>query len=300
MKKIIYKIILFFVPIIIIAEIIFFIPATSDFKIAFLKEDCSGRYNQIENRLSNKKNIDILFLGSSKTMNGINDSLIESLTGENCYNAGYCRYGRNLEFLIAKKYVQAFKIKKLIIEVREEEAIDSHPVFPQIATSTEILSSFKSANTSFINDCFSHFLFNLSYIKHYLDIEIQPTVPNVTNEIGFFNNSVSVFDTTGYAPFNIIDTMSYTNIKYCSANYYLSQFSKLCQQNQIKLYFVYLPNYNAHVSKPIFAKKYRELGNLILAPDSIYTNLSNYTDNGHFTKVGSNQLSHYISAIIAQ
>src|SRR6476661_964112 len=101
MKKFILHILLFLLPI--VAGWVMVVSQSIDKKRAYhyLTEDGEGRGAWMYRRIyESKEPIDIAFLGSSHTINGINDTLINQLlrdsgsTKTTC-NLGYCRLGRD-------------------------------------------------------------------------------------------------------------------------------------------------------------------------------------------------------------
>jgi hypothetical protein len=78
---------------------VFFIQPPKSFLFQNAKGDCSGRSEFMYNALyTNKTNADVVLFGSSKTLNGINDSMLNRLGEETYLNLGYCRFGRNLDW----------------------------------------------------------------------------------------------------------------------------------------------------------------------------------------------------------
>ena len=120
MKRFLKKIILFALPLFIFFSIIFFIRTDREFCYNYIKGDCDARGKLFYKKLvSESDNIDYLFIGSSKTMNGINDQLIEDSINAHqknkihLYNAGYCRFGRNLDFLLCKEFGRKNKFQQI-------------------------------------------------------------------------------------------------------------------------------------------------------------------------------------------
>jgi hypothetical protein len=126
------KIVFFLIP---VALVVFFLPVNRRDASAALHEDCFNHAIWLHDRLFiNPKPADVVFFGSSRTVNGVNDSLLNRrITNIHFLNAGYCRFGTNLYPLLLQDVIKTKNIKKLILEVREGEDYFSHPIFPYLA-----------------------------------------------------------------------------------------------------------------------------------------------------------------------
>lgn len=87
-KKQVYNILFFLLIIVLIDRSLGFIVSNLALKYKFDR--------RIELLINNQLDKDILVLGSSKTLNGIDPQIIESKTGQSCYNLSYS--GSNVEF----------------------------------------------------------------------------------------------------------------------------------------------------------------------------------------------------------
>src|SRR4051812_32433524 len=93
--------------------IVFFTKPSPEFLFANAAGDCSGRSTFMYNALyTNQTNADVVFFGSSQTMNSINDSLLNTFGKQKFLNLGYCRYGRNLDYFFIENYCNHHQPKK--------------------------------------------------------------------------------------------------------------------------------------------------------------------------------------------
>jgi hypothetical protein len=152
-KQFIKKIILFHLPVIAGLILIFFIKTNREFCYNYIKGDCEGRGKLLYKKIyEQKQSVDYLFVGSSKTWNDIDDGLLEQLINSpdkarvNLFNTGYCRFGRNLDYLFCKEFMKRNRLKKIFLEVRADESTTSHPIYPYLATGTEILEGSAALN----------------------------------------------------------------------------------------------------------------------------------------------------------
>ena len=89
-----------------------------------LQNDCYGYAGWIYDRIyTNPNPVDIAFVGSSHTINGVDDKLINSkIQGKQVTNFGYCRPGRNLDYLMVRDLIEKKHPELIILEMREYDA----------------------------------------------------------------------------------------------------------------------------------------------------------------------------------
>src|SRR5687767_9647068 len=110
MRKFILHTTLFLLPLLAGATIIFFLPTDRKRSYHYLTKDCEGRGAWMYRRIFERPEpVDVAFLGSSHTINGINDTLInQQLIGKKmtACNLGYCRLGRDLQLVLIKHLIE--------------------------------------------------------------------------------------------------------------------------------------------------------------------------------------------------
>jgi len=167
MKNLFLNSLILFLPFILA---LIFLPVNKRFFYQGLKDDCSNHATWIYDRLyNNSKPMDIVFMGSSKTINGINDQLIGDTlnNGMGVINMGYCRLGNNLYYSFLKELIEVRKIKVLVMEVREDENRYSHPVFPYLASFSDVVCAPVLFNKNYLSDYYQYFYYKLEVIKKY-------------------------------------------------------------------------------------------------------------------------------------
>jgi len=101
-----------------------FLPVDKRQKYQGLVGDCGNKGLFLHDRVFiNEKSIDMLFLGSSHLICGVDDQLIETKLNNKTTvaNLGYCRLGRNFSYILLKEVLETKQPKHLILEVREDE-----------------------------------------------------------------------------------------------------------------------------------------------------------------------------------
>ncbi len=304
MKRFLIHLLAFLTPLFLL---LFIIPINERMFYKNLTEDCMNKSIWVYDRIfNNPKSTDIVFMGSSHTINGIDDALIEkqiSETSLNVVNLGYCRIGTNLEYILLKRITSAKDIKALVIEVREDEARFGHPVFPYLANSAEVFTAPVFINNSLFDDYYKHCYYRLEIMRNIVFHRNPPDTINLSP----FGFSASI--DTAYSDFlSKIGSGRDKEIRRAEGiekqivyNYsfnYLSKIASLCAQKNIKLYFLYLPGFGNGNKEPGSLKDYQELGTVLLPPDEILSNKYNWHDEDHLNQTGAMMLSTWVASQI--
>ncbi len=313
MKQLVKKIFLFSLPVLIGLIFIFFIKTNREFCYNYVKGDCEGRGKLLYKKIYEEKNsVDYLFVGSSKTWNDIDDGLLENLTNSpdlmsvKMFNAGYCRFGRNLDYLYCKEFLKRNCLKKIFLEVRADESTTSHPIYPYLATSGEVLEGALALNGKLFSEIYNHLLMNVNFSRCQLNIE-TPEMNTVNIPVHGYENIERVLDAKTLEEFyakektrlseNKIDTSAHA---YRFSNYYLSKLKNLCEKKNVELVFVYLAGYANINKEPAFKSYYEKWGKLIMAPDSIYNNKTYWKDVAHLNSAGATAYTKFLATQLAR
>lgn len=296
MKRLIRNVLLFLLPILVILAII---PVNKRLVYQGLKEDCANHGIWIHDRMHiNVTPIDLAFLGSSKTMNAVNDKLLsDSISNIQIANLGYCRLGRNFSFALFKELLTVKKPQHLVIEVREKEDRYSHPIFPHLAESEDVMFPNLLFNRDVLDDMWTHFAYKIEILQDEI-YQREPIFPIDSNDFGFesFNGD---FD------FEYYDKIKQKKPKPTLSDFendfyntfprkYFKKINDLCVEKNIRLSFLYLPSYTSTSVLPTEYETYSQYGTVLLPPSSIFTNHSNWFDNKHLNKKGANELSLWL------
>jgi hypothetical protein len=299
MKRLLFHIVIFLAPLVILLIIV---PVNKRMKYLGLKNDCFNHAIWIHDRIyENPDPVDIAFLGSSHTINGINDMLLsEKLDGLNAVNFGYCRLGRNLDYVLLKEILQKKEIKKLVVEVRESEDRYSHPVFPSIAAGEDVFLPYPFFDRDILSDMWQHVAYKVELYQDSF-YKADSITPFRMDDFGFaahpdtasvaFLDEIKVKRSRPKTEISVIEK-SLTN-KYPEG--YLKKIGKICNNNSIDLYFLFLPSYGSQVHEPAEMKIYKELGTVLLPPVQLFEDKDNWFDENHFNMAGAAKLSEWLS-----
>ncbi len=302
MKRITLHTILFTLPVILL---VFLFPQDKKQVYASLKDDCSNRGNWMYQRIyENPLPVDIAFIGSSRTENSINERLLEYYIPEyRTLNFAYCRYGRNLHYMLIKILIEEKHLKAVVLEVRQEENPYSHPVGANFMENEDLITSYPFFNKDWFADYATAFSFRLQLVQEAIwGNQGQLTLD--TNEYGFYPNytvpNLSEIEKEGAERQNVGEDSWKRKMENTYPLHYLKKIAKLCEEYNVQLIFLYLPGYGVPQKEPTLADFYKEHGQLIIPPDSILQNIENWADPNHFNPDGSVLMSRWLGEELAR
>jgi hypothetical protein len=306
MKEFIRKILMFCLPLLVALTAIFFISTNREFCYNYVKGDCDQRGKLLYKKIYEDPNkVDYLFVGSSKTWNDIDDGLLEELINKpgahhyKLFNVGYCRFGRNLDYLFCKEFLKRNRLKKIFLEVRADESTTSHPIFPFLADGREVLEGTVALNGKVFSEVYDHLLMNINYFRCLSGIETA--VPNKTQAFPHgYNNIENIIapeklDEVRQKENAEHESINTNSIGYSISKYYLKKIKELCEKKQIELVLIYLPSYASIGTKPAFLKTYSEMGKVIIGPDSIFNNKNYWKDVAHLNSFGATAYTKFLA-----
>lgn len=306
-KKIWSNIILFLLPIALVIAIVFIVPANERFNYYFPKFNCMGHSGWLYDRLhliDTNSAIDVAFVGSSRTIDGVADNLLEDSLKKkgidvNVLNFGYCRFGRNMHHMLVKRMLEQWKPKCVVIEVTAKENWDGHPDFGYMANNQELFAPVMIFNDNYIEDIKNGFVTRFDAIRS--DLFGVDELPPVQNDWKYGHMS----DTTHVDP-EILrkQQQKWQTIKrttgfarwfyYQYPLTYLEKTIKLLQQNDCKVVFLYLPAYGAW-DKPQEYDWYKKRGIVLIPPKNMYENQYYWKDGNHMNDYGAENMSYWLA-----
>lgn len=298
MKVLFKHIIRFVLPLLLV---IYLVPISNKLKYSGLKDDCINQGAWIYNRAyENQTPIDIAFLGSSHTLNGINDAYIsKQLKPLIATNLGYCRLGRNLNYSLLKMINEKKAPKHVVLEILEHEDRYSHPIFPLVSETKDVLAPTLLFNRDYFSDVWVHTLYKIELIQ---DFFFHPPTPDLrTNTFAFG----PLQDTIAPIKLDEIKVKRHQRKLNLSdhekAFYnrfpisYIEKVHRICTDNNITLSFVYLPGYGVPYREEGLIDKYSKYGHVLLPPQDILNNKQYWADESHLNKAGGRAISVWIA-----
>jgi hypothetical protein len=308
MKKFILHILLFLVPMAIGGFIFFSLPTNTKRAYHYLTDDCEGRGAWIYRRVfESTKPIDIAFLGSSHTINGINDTLInqqiftDSAHAISVCNLGYCRLGRDLTYVMMQHIIQQKNTKTFIIEVLPDENPFSHPVFPFLADIKDVVNPQTMFNRSYTTNLYNAAISRIMYFRQDLFKDSLVYKYSLRADYGFSTNAITA-DTNQLIQNQIRRyknrgrSFTWTRrINLPLSRKWMSKINTLANNNGVKIIFLFIPPYGSPEKTPIEMDTYLPYGEVWMAPDSIFANKKNWYDHEHLNIDGAHSLSTWVA-----
>lgn len=299
MKRLLKNIILFCIPVL---AMLIVLPVDKRSKYQGLEDDCFNHGIWVYDRIfSNEKPIDIAFLGSSRTINGIDDELITSqLKGISAVNLGYCRLGRNLTYVLLKEISQEKDLKTVVVEVREKEDRYSHPIFPHLAWSQDVVLPNPFFNRDMFSDMWTHFAYKIE-VSQDVFYKQETAFPISEEAFGFTPHtetaSTEYLDEVLQKKSIQKKQLSQTEQDFHNnfSRVYLRKISNFCDQNDIELYFLFMPGYGTPQELPGQYETYQKYGKVLIPPRKIFTKQSYWFDENHLNEAGARDLSLWIA-----
>lgn len=313
MKKFIKHIFIFIIPLFLGILYLFTIRVEKDFSYHFVKGECDNKASWIYNHIfNNEENIDFVFSGASHTSCAIMDKLIEDELNKTSdqkvtvANIGYCRGGRDIQYVMLKDLFKHKKPKILILEVTEDEPKKSHPVFPYIANTTDLFDSFVFFNQRFLLSVWKCLVVRFEYLKFkiftdkgYSEIyEFESGyVPSsqVADKQLIVNNEISWQKRLAKQKSSFV-----RKIELNYSKHYINNIIELGENNQCKILFLYLPESGSNLRKPLLHEYYQKLSETIILPDSILNNDANWKDAAHLNDSGAKLTSEFIVSVLKE
>lgn len=298
MKSLFKKIFRFILP---LGVLLYLLPTTNRLKYSGLKNDCMNQGEWIYNRVYNQDEpIDIVFFGSSHTLNGISDTyLSKKLAPLTATNFGYCRLGRNLHYSLLKMVKNKKNPKHVILEIRENEDRYSHPIFPLISDSKDVLAPTMILHWDFFSDLWVHTLYKLELIQDYLYETPQPYERDNIYAFGPVLDTISplklkhakIYEQNKNKDLSQLEK----DIHYRFPEEYIKRIKAICSKADIKLSFVYIPKYGVSYKPAELQAYYGKYGKVYLPSQAIYNNVDYWADEDHLNRAGGLALSEWMA-----
>jgi len=300
MKKLYKNISLFLLPILLL---LIFLPVDKRLKYKGLEGDCLSHGTWMYQRVfENKKPVDIVFLGSSHTISAVDDALIEAKLSErklHVLNLGYCRLGRNLHYALLKELLRKKTPSYLILEVREDEDRYSHPIFPYLADSKDVLWPKFFFNRDLLDDAYTHLSYKVELSQDFLyhssklnSVDQDDFGQGTTNDTTDLKLMQEAKAKRSIPKEELSEFQNNFYLKYPRS--YLKEIAFLCEANNIALHFLYLPSYGSYLDKPKEFDTYKKYGEVLLPPQEIFNDTNHWYDINHLNPAGTNALSIWL------
>ena len=239
------------------------------------------------------KNIDYVFLGSSRVENNINPVIIDSLTGKTSVNFGF-QAVKIQDLLLLVKLMDDYNItyEKLFIQIDYIYNLEQHysnvleyQLVPFFKKDKSIQEHFSNNYTeSFINTLKAPFL---RYAYYDQKNGLREVVSNLRNSKDKFEIN------KGFAPLNGTELNSNFELpnSLAPSNFYFQQLKNYCTKNNIKVAYFCGAIRNDTKNTDFILKLKERIPNLIDLSNSIHDKYL-FKDNLHLNRNGANVFSN--------
>ncbi len=283
---------------------LFFTSYSPEFAFHFVENDCYNHGAWIYDRIiHNPTPIDVAFIGSSHTIHAFQEEKMEKQMDSNYHltNLGYCRYGRNLQFVLLKFLLKHKSPKLTVIEVHEDEEKNSHDIFPYLADTKDLLRTPTPFNRDFFSDLFNGASARLECFKaRYIFRKTYPEANTVLYGYGeesriATENELKENEEAWKRRLARSEIVAIEKIKMKYPLAYLEKMTDLLKDRKIPFLFVYLPEYGSKLKKPKYDQIYQKWAPVLYPPESIFNDRSNWMDGSHLNNKGSGLLSGWMA-----
>lgn len=280
--------------------------------------------------------IDIAFIGTSHTMNGIDASAVGEKIAEVANSSGshaqslhvvnfaIPMYGRNLHWLIVRELLKNRKVGMLVLEIFENETRKPHPLFIYPADVSDVLNAPTFVNFNYFPD-----IVRLPYRQFSLFVKTQwPNQFGLRSHFDAKHYDGSTVDNTrfvqvhGKALTPIRDRRldpakleadrqlrakeknlhmlgrRFDWLEYRYVRYYVEQILDLADERGVPVKFLYLPSYG-QPDVPYDTVIYEGRGEIITFKD-ILAKQENWEDVAHLNLYGAAEVSARVGSLLAQ
>lgn len=246
--------------------------------------------------------VENLFMGSSHTLNGVDDQLIARAFGRQTasYNAAIPTSGRDFEYVVLKDILTRSPPKRLYLEVRETEERTSHFGFPVVASLYQIVTAppnpWWPRNALYaLQYRFEHLTWLLPALRR--EELAAPSQQNfgympAPHQLPYSKVVAEAAETKATKRWHELPAM-FGDIEFSANEHYVQEIADLCRREGVELHFIYLP-FLGGPAEPLQAKFYRSLGTLHLMPDALRNNPNYFADPTHFNPKGAEAYTRWL------
>lgn len=268
------------------------------------------RVNDVHQRIViNPTPIDVAFIGTSHTWNGIADKEIQLILAKQGVNISVANLasswtGRDLHLFILRQLLANKNPRLVIIELNEHEYPYGHNVLPYVGDMSDMFCCRPYLDPQFP----SHFALFLKQqiinAIHLVDMHENATKPIAMSEFGWqplnqiLNASVSTNQPESLKQ-RLIENAYKMSAFYGLA--VIEQMVKLAHANGVDVVFLYLPEYkyaNRDSIVPIY--NYTKLAPMIRIPEFIGSDTALWDDPAHLNRKGALELAPSIAQYIRE
>jgi len=300
MKKAYIKLMILTFPFILLFAFSFIHDQYTKFAYHKITLSCNGDF--IYHRICEDTTpINVAFMGTSKTTNGINDLLIRFSYEYYLHRTlnpvvlSFCGGGRNIQYSILKMLFEHKNPDVLFLEVNEFEVNEGHESYGVLAEVCDLFFPQFFNPIHYLRDIGEGFAGRLDFIRS-----------------GFKIDSIGPLPDHGFLPYvhkgDSLMLMQYKNSKRESKNKtsqspslnklpsltYVKRIVEMANQHDCKVIFLYLPSFGYNGNPIQNVDFYQELGEIWYPPRDILDNTAYWHDTWHFSRQGADSTTAWL------
>jgi hypothetical protein len=278
--------------------------------------------------------IDIAFIGTSHTLNGVDaagvaDAIKEAakisghdIKAVHVVNFAFPAYGRSMHWLLARELLENRKVGTLVLEVVENETRKPHPLFVYPAEVSDVIQAPLFVNLNYFHDVvrlpfrqLSLFIKSIWPGQFGLKARFDPahydgeTVDN-TRVVQVNGKALGPIRNQRMDPAKLNEAAEarskaknlhmlgryFGDLEYRLPRYYVRQILNLAERKHVPLKFLYLPAYG-QPDRPYDTSLYDGRGDIVAVND-ILNKPQNWKDIDHLNLGGAMELSARLGSIL--
>lgn len=312
------------------------LPHSRHLRFASLQEPTVVKLGWLYERIHDDPTpIDIIFIGSSHTVFGVDSAEVERrarlLIGQDVHVVNFAvqHLGRDVPWLLAREAIEARNVKLLVVEVTEDESRALHPAFASLADPSDLIDAPLLINPSYFSELaelpsrqISLFLrtmlpgafdaapgFNpIQYRGAHWDdtwaqegsivAPIHPVVPRITSPSAtkMENERVHWARLTSNK-LSLPSSLSW--LEWRANLQYIDRIVALARRHGVALRVLYLPSYHS-ATHPTQVAVYEKLGLMWYPPPELLADRLLWNDVNHLNYYGSLVLASWLAKCIAK
>jgi hypothetical protein len=285
-------------------------PIPMQSRLATLKGD-GRRVEALYDRIAvDRTTVDIAFIGSSHTVNGVDAQGEEAALAAlgvraKVANLGMFVMGRDLQLFLVRQLVAHKRPKILVIEINEHVAPLGHPYLPYVADASDMVAAGAPLNLP------KTFLLFLKEQMRGVSDAVLPGRPPPTSPAGQggWQPLTGVWPGDRGAPSlgDRLETRFGPRLRlglYAATRYYedgaVGRIVRLAAAHGVQVVFLYLPEYRyAADPDPALVRRYGALAPVILIPRALALDRANWFDHAHLNRDGARRLTPVLARALA-
>lgn len=263
--------------------------------------------------------VDVAFVGTSMTMCGINDRILEERLRKeqgldvHIANLGICRTGVNLHWLLVRDLLEEKQPKLLFVEAPQRLTAVGHPHFPYLARHlSDVFGAPLAPNAHYFNDVADFAWFRWlntrnGWLGHYerystfLEDERHSFMVVADDQVAdpglLAEKKAKQMAQTENPPEGLLTGIAYALDQY-APKVYMERMAQLAAENGTELVFLYTPKHGGATKLPREHAFFQKTAALELPPDSVFDRPDLFFDPDHLNQKGAARLTDWLMEVV--